>query len=245
MKFIAVDAIIGNRPIQLSGIVADASRLMQPGMMLTAVDPWWGTGEFIYARASGTIRMLGLCALTQTFDSTNNEWRWDVAEVPNTANLGKALCVAQNAFTVGQYGWFMVTGLTPVNNTATITADNPWGIVAAGQGGALAAGKQVLNSRIVGAATITVTKANGSGNSGDTKIVVPNTDGWFVGMPLSGTGVGASSKVSAIQSDDRTVIVTVANSAAVSGTITGTYNDGTIFYNIAHLNRAFAQGAIT
>jgi hypothetical protein len=41
------------------------------------------------------------------------------------------------------------------------------------------------------------------------------------------------------------VTASVANSADIAGTVTLTYNNGTIFYNVVHFNRPFAQGAIT
>jgi len=39
--------------------------------------------------------------------------------------------------------------------------------------------------------------------------------------------------------------VSVVNSAAISGNVTQTANNGTIFYNVAALSDPIAQGAIT
>ena len=74
---------------------------------------------------------------------------------------------------------------------------------------------------------------------------VPNSDGWFVGAYLSGTGIAAATTVSSIDPSGRFVTLSVVTTAAVSGSVTATYNNATIFYNVAHLNRPFAQGAIT
>lgn len=243
--FAAVDSVVGTPQIQLSGIVADSTPRLQPGNFLTAVDNWWGAGEFIYARAAGSIRAFGLCSLLPVFDSTLNSYRFDVSEVANTANLGRMLAVSQCSLTAGQYSWFMITGLTPVNCNASVAADTTFGIAAAGQGGANSAGKQVLNARVIAAASTTVVKANCTGPNGGLVLQVPNSDGWFVGAYLSGTGIAAGTTVSAIDPSGRFVTLSAAMTAQVNGSVTATYNNGTVFYNVAHLNRPFAQGAIT
>lgn len=243
--FAPIDAVVGVPQIQFAGLVADTTPRSQPGNLLTAVDNWWGTGEFIYARANGSIRAFGLCVLTPVFDSTLNSWRFDATEVPNTANLGRMLAVATLALTAGQYAWFQITGITPVNCQASVAADTTFGIAATGQGGANAAGKQVLNARIIAAGTTTVVKTNCTAQNGSTLLQVPNSDGWFVGAYLSGTGIAAGTTVSAIDPSGRFVTLSAATTAAVAGSVTATYNNGFVFYNVAHLNRPFAQGAIT
>ena len=91
----------------------------------------------------------------------------------------------------------------------------------------------------------TVAKANTTLQSGSTVYKVANTDGWFVGLPLSGTGVAASSVITGIDPDNRTVTVNNAATASGSVTVTGTYNDGSAnYWNTAILNRPFAQGQI-
>lgn len=244
MFYSTLGGIAGAPQIQMAGYVADTTPRLAPGFMVEAMDNWWGAGEFIYARANGVIRAWGLCVLTPVFNTTLNAWRFEATEVPNTANLGRMACVAMNTMAVGDYSWFAVSGIVPVNCAVSVAADTSFGIGAAGQGGANAAGKQILNARILAAGATTVVKANGFGVSGGTKITVGNTDGWFVGAYLSGTGVGAAAIISAIDPNGRDVTVTVANSAAVTGNITATYNNATIFYNVAHLNRAFYQGRI-
>lgn len=243
--FAPVDAVVGVPQIQFAGLVADTTPRIQPGNFLTAVDNWWGAGEFIYARAAGSIRAFGLCVLTPVFDSTLNSWRFDATEVPNTANLGRMLAVATLVLTSGQYAWFQISGITPVNCQASVAADTTFGIAAAGQGGANSAGKQVLNARILAAGATTVVKANCTAKSGATVLQVPNSDGWFVGAYLSGTGIAAGTTVSSIDASERFVTLSAATTAAVAGSVTATYNNGTVFYNVAHLNRPFAQGAIT
>lgn len=249
MRFASYDNFIGNRPILVGFNPADDASpnplLQANGTILKAADAWWGAAEFMYVRANGAIRNLGLVVVTPTFNSTENRWRYEATEVPNTANLGRTLGVALRALSSGQYGWVCVGGTIPVNCNASVAADTTFGIAAAGQGGANTAGKQILNARVVAAGTTTVAKANCRVTANSPIVSVTNADGWFIGMPISGTGIPASTTVAGIDVSGLSVTLSANATASGSVTVTGTYNDGTIFYNVAHLNRPFAQGAIT
>jgi hypothetical protein len=234
--------VVGNQPIALFGL-PDTTARHQLGLTLVAEDPYWGPIEATYVRANGTIRQGGLCVLTPVISS--GQWQWNATEVPNTANLGRPLYVAMTPMTSGQYGWLSNLGIIPVNCTASVAADTAFGIVAAGQGGAIANGKQVLNARVVAAATTTVAKANSVANSGSTRLQINGADGWFIGIYLSGTGIAAGTVVTDIDPSGTQVLLSAATTAAVNGTVTGTYNNGTVFYNVAHIDRPLAQGQIT
>jgi hypothetical protein len=255
MRYAPITPYIGNRPIQeFFNPSDDVNTLFSPavlpqpmGALLTAVDPYWGTGEFMYVRANGSIRAFGLVVLNPVFNTTDLRYRWEATEVPNTANLGRTLGVAIRAMSAGQYGWIQVGGVCPVNCQAAVAADTTFGIAAAGQGGANSAGKQILNARVVAASSTTVAKT-GVVTGGSTILRVTqanNIDGWFIGAPIAGTGIPASSTIAGLDPDARTVTLSAAATASGGITATVTYNDGTIFYNVAHINRPFAQGAIT
>lgn len=226
-------------PFGLPDTVARATS----GNVVTGADPYWGGGEFIYARANGSIRQFGICVMSPVVVA--GAYRYEATEVPNTANLGRSICIAMTVMTVGQFGWFMMKGVTPVNCQAAVAADTSFGIAAAGQGGAVTAGKQVLGGRIVVASTQTVAKVGCAANSGSLQLAIPSSDGWFTGIYLSGTGIAANTTVVDITPDGKIATLSLATTAAVNSTITGTYNNATVFYNVAHINRPIAQGAIT
>jgi hypothetical protein len=232
--------IVVPTPAALSALI------ISPGFICRAEDPVWGPGEFIFARANGAIRLYGGCVLTEVWDVTNKVFTYNMTEWPVTTLIGRAVYIYQGntALTAGQYGWFMMSGRTPVNGTGTIAADTTSGHNAAGQLTANAASLQLVGARVVTPATQTVVSA-GTGFSGDTRINLASTAGFFVGGYLSGTGVGASAIVSFVDPLGRFILATVANSAAIAGNVTITYNNATIFYNVLSMNRAFAQGAIT
>lgn len=247
MTYAFVDNVAGYPNIE--EVVAAPTNLKDlpivPGFLAQVFDPVFGPGEVMFARANGSIRLGGLCVLTPAWDATNLTMQQNMTECPNTANQGRAVYVylGRTALTTGQYGWFLATGVAPVNGTATVAAGTTVGITAAGQIGANSAGKQLLNAVSAVPATNTVAKT-GVGAIGDNQIFFSSgTAGFFVGGYLSGTGVGASAIVQQVLPDR--LIVTVANSAAVAGTVTQTANNAVIFYNFVAINRPFAQGAIT
>lgn len=236
---------VGNQIPNMLATYTSNVQLMEMGTIATAVNDWWGGAEFIYARAAGTIRAMGLCVINATFNAGESRYRYDVTEVPNTANLGQSLCVAMSGMATGDFGWFAISGLLPVNGTATVAANTALGITAAGQVGANTAGKQLLNARVAAPATTTVAKTLCTAANASRQLTVPNADGWFVGVYLSGTGIAAGTTVVSVDPARRIVTLSADTTARVNGTVTATYNNATIFYNVAHMNRPFAQGAIT
>ena len=252
-KFRILNTLVGIQHIdQTSSAAPDTiARLPQVGSVMPAYDPYWGGGEFMYCRFTAAVRAKGLVQLLPVFDATLGRWVTEAAEAANTANSGRAVGVAvMPATAAGQYGWVQVQGVTPVNSSAAVAADAVVGLAAVGQAGANSAGKQLLGVRSVGASTITSVKPSiggvpNVGQAGSNLIQVTNTDGWFIGGFVSGTGIGAAAVVTAIDINEQIVTLSVVNTANVTGNVTFTYNNATIFFNVIHLNRPYVQGAIT
>lgn len=241
-SYIVQNGPLGNQIIT-SGQLADATARHLSGTCVDAISPYWGGGRFIYGKAGAAIRQFGVCVLTPAVAS--GAMSYVATEVPNTANLGRALVIALSAMDSGDYGWFMTSGITPVNCTASVAADTAFGIVAAGQAGAIANGKQILGGRVVIAAAATVAKT-GQANSGSYQLRVNGgCDGWFQGAYLSGTGIASGATVTDISPDGKTVTMSAVTTAAVNGTVTATYNNATVYYNVAHINNPIAQGQTT
>lgn len=213
------------------------------GATLSVVDPFWGGQELIY-----------LAIPTSTAVKVGQAITWDtnlnMVSLPNTANLGVPVAFALNAVASNasavQYGWFAIEGQVLALSTASVAAAAAIGITGAGTLGANSAGKQILNARVVDPATTTVVKANVQTTNGSPVLhcTVGGTDGWFVGMAVTGTGIPASTTISAINPDN-TVVMSANATATGSVSVTGTYNDGTNFWNVLVVDRPLAQGAIT
>jgi hypothetical protein len=218
---------------------------MAPGSITFAIDPFWGGGEFIYCRATAAIPQFGLVNINGSWDSTNLRWSVDATPLANTANQGVDVGVAMTKTTAsGQYIWVKVTGITPINCNSSLAVGALMGVVAAGQGGAVTAGKQILGISVIALATTTVVKNGCFGIVGQTILQVPNSDGWFLGGYISGTGIPASTTITDI-SDDGQVVTLSAALTAVPSTVTVTYNNGTVYYPICFINRPGAQGQIS
>jgi hypothetical protein len=249
-QFHNLNPVAGTRPMA-QFYATDTVLDENMGTTVLAVDPYYGGAEFIFCFFPSVVNEKQLVALTPTFDSTNSRWRINATAVANTANLAQPLGVAFMPTTaVNSYGWVQIGGITQVNSSAAVAADTSFGIAAAGQAGAVAAGKQVLNARVVGASSTTVVKVsqgsvNGIGVTGDNRVLLNNCEGLFVGGYISGTGLAAANKITAIDISEKMITVSVVHTATVTGNVTMTPNNGTIFYNTVFLNRPFAQGAIT
>lgn len=217
--------------------------LQVPGTIATPIDPYWGGGEVIRLKVPA-----GTAAIP-----TGGAAVWNSAFVyailPNTTLLGQSVGFAVNAVPLNagfdQYAWFYIGGTVPAFSNATVAANTATGIAAAGQLGANAVSKQILNARVVVAATTTVVKANANVTTGSTLLRVSNSDGWFIGVYLSGTGIAAGATVTAIDSSGTLVTMSAAATATGSNSVTATYNNGTIFWNVVQINRPMAQGPIT
>lgn len=233
----------GGLAVEVATATSGYVPLIPVGTITTVVDPYWGGLELIRLAVptSTTAIVAGTLAV---WDSS---FQYVIA--PNTANMGQSLGVSMSAIplnaTYVQYAWFVIGGKFPVLCGASVAADTTFGITAAGKGGANSAGKQILNARVRTAATATVAKANTTTQSGSAVLKVANTDGWFVGVVLSGTGITGGTTVAGIDADNRSVTMSANATASGSVTVTGTYNDGSAnYWNTAILNRPFAQGQI-
>lgn len=233
--------LIGSAPVG-NWFVPDTTQRHALGTVATFIDPYFGEQEVIYLQMpTSTALRVGQVLAYDTATS------FVASSVANTANLGKPLAFLLNAVASNasaQYAWAIIGGQCVVYSSASVAADTAIGIVAAGQAGANSAGKQILNTRVTKPATTTVAKANTVTQNGSPVLKVQNTDGWFIGASVSGTGI-TTSLITAIDPDNRTV--TLASNASATGavTATATYNDATSFFNVVTCQRPFAQGAIT
>lgn len=228
---------------------------LAPGLYASADDPVWGPGEFIFGKFGGAVRQYGLCVCTPTWNATTKIFDMLFTEVANTAIQGRPVYIAMaEVGSVGavanQFGWFMSAGQAPVNGTASVAAGVGFGVTAAGQIGAISAGKQVAGvSAQPATATVVTPMITGIyGLLGDNKVQVQSLAGLFVGGYVAGTGIAAATLITAIDRTQATGnILTLSNvtTANVAGNLTQTNNNGAIFYNVVSINRPQVQGAIT
>lgn len=216
----------------------DTTRRFRLGQVMRALDNQgdFGSAEFIYVEAAGTIAAHNLVTLVEDFVASAN---------PATANTGAPVFVSLFGMTIGQFGWIQKSGPAVVKTATTIAAGVAIGIstTVAGSADTNSAGRQILGAKVWKASAATeTTSATTSLNPADIKkILVQDASKFFVGMALSGTGIGASAVVVSIDVANNVIMTDVDSTAAGTITLTGTYTG----YLKVYLDSPFIQGAIT
>lgn len=200
----------------------DTTQRHQLGIRLTAVDPFWGAGTFMYVKSNDAILKGSAVAWDEVYQA---------ALLPSAVTQGFPFGIAMAPMASGTYGWIQLEGRAVYKTNATVAADGVLAVAAAGILGATATGKQVLNirNRIAATGTKTFTANTQNGNN---ILFCPNGyDGAFLGMALSGTGIPASTVVAGLDPDGKRIYTGSAigtfgdkNSTATGQiTLTGTY----------------------
>lgn len=238
--FASISPTLGTQPFN-DWFVPDTVQRQPVGMIVTAVDPFWGTGEFIYLKSNAAVIKGSLCMWDELYQA---------ALLPTTTLQGFPFAVAMTPAASGVYFWAQLSGFAVLKSNTDVAADAAGAVVAAGLAGASATGKQLVNARFRKANAATKTIALTSTVNGSGILTCANGyDGIFLGMALSGTGIPASTVAAALDPDGRRIFTGSAiattgdkNSTATGViTLTGTFTG----YLGAVINRPFAQGAIT
>lgn len=237
--FAAISPTVGTQPFN-DWFVPDTIQRQPLGMTVMAVDPFWGTGEFIYVKSADAILKGSLTMWDEAYNGVL---------LPTTTLQGFPFGVAMAPIPSGSFGWLQISGRAVYKTNSTVAADVAIAVNATGIAGTLVAGKQLVNVRNRIAATGTVTGSALTTNGNNVLLFQKGYDGFFLGAALTGTGIGASAVVAALDPDGRRIYTgtaigtaTGANQTATGQvTVTGTYTG----FGSGLINRPFAQGAIT
>ena len=236
--FAAISPTAGTQPFN-DWFAPDTTQRQPLGQVVMAVDPFWGTGEFLYIKSNDAILKGSLVTWDETYQGTL---------LPSTTLQGFPFGVAMAPTASGKFGWLQLSGRCVYQTNATVAADTAIAVAAAGIAGTLVAGKQLVNTRNRVAATGTLTGTATTQNGTGTLLFQKGYDGFFLGIALSGTGIPASTVAAGLDPDGKRVymgsaIGTFDKTATATGsvTVTGTYTG----FGGAIINRPFAQGAIT
>lgn len=248
----------GSAPIGNSGSfvdVADNDTLYRPNVPVGTIvhfnDPVYGGGSairLVIPKNTAAIRV-GTLAIWSAATNAGVASNHSFVICPVTANQSRPVAVAMNNVpnnaSFAQYAWFALSGTLPVwCLAATAITDKIWISATAGAGFVtLTAGRQIVGMFPTVASTSTTAKVART-VAGSPIIQVGNSDGWFVGGSVSGTGI-TTSLITAINADGTQVTLASNATATGSTTATQTNNDGTNFFPICQFNNPFAQGNIT
>lgn len=218
--FAAIGPFAGTQPFN-DWFVPDTTARHVLGTQVTAVDPFWGAGKFMYIKSADAILKGSLVAWDEVYQGVL---------LPSAVTQGFPWGVAMAPMASGTYGWIQLEGRAVYKTNATVAADGVVAVAAAGILGATATGKQLIGVRnriaATGTKTFTALTYNGLGYVD----VNGGYDGAFLGMALSGTGIPASTVVAALDPNGKRIVMgsaiaTFDKTATASGsiTLTGTY----------------------
>lgn len=218
--FQAISPTLGTQPFN-DWFAPDTTQRQPLGLQVTAVDPFWGAGKFMYIKSTDAILKGSIVMWDESYNGVL---------LPSAVTQGFPWGVAMAPMASGTYGWIQLEGRAVYKTNATVAADGVLAIAAAGILGATATGKQVIGvrNRVAATGTKTVTAQTTLGNG---VLVTADYGGFFLGMALSGTGIPASTVVAGLDPDGRRIYTGSAigtlgdkNSTATGSiTLTGTY----------------------
>lgn len=219
--FSAISPTVGTQPFN-DWFAVDTVQRQPLGMEVTAVDPFWGCGVFVYLKSNDAILKGSAVVADEIFQATL---------LPSAVTQGFPFWIAMTPAASGTFFWAQSVGRAVYKTNATVAADGIMAVAAAGILGATATGKQVIGIRnriaATGTKTFTVSTQNGTG----VLLATNGYDGAFLGMALSGTGIPASTVVAGLDPDGKRIYTGSAigtlgdknSTASGSITLTGTY----------------------
>lgn len=148
MAYVIQNSLAGYQPIAVTDTVQNHSL----GTLVRAMDPTYGTGEFIYLKGIASTA-IGSMVDYDTYLATT-------ALSPATGGTG-AVAVAMSANVALQYGWYQVEGAAVVKAPNAMVVGADVFSLAATPGSvddAAVAGEQILNAKV---STTTATPAAG------------------------------------------------------------------------------------
>ena len=242
MTYSIVTPIAGsNQPGFLNTI--DTVAAHQIGLKIVGVDPYFGLADFIYVQfpASAAITS-GQVLYLSGVGSVGNS----ASVAPNTANTGRMIAVAINpvaSVAAIQYGWVQLEGSAVVRAVASVAAGASVGIDATtgGSVNAMTAGRQLTPCVSLAPSTNTVVKTNTQTQSGSPIISTQDSNGWFIGITLSGTDIPGGATVIGLDADNRRATMSANATATGSVSVTGTFTG----FIVAHIATTSVQGQIT
>lgn len=216
---------------------------MYPGMQVVARDGIFGYAVFMLAYGLASLAIGEAVVI-----------RSDYSVVRGVAGSRGVVGVSMAANTSAtELSWFCIEGAVPLKVTAGASANSPlfWTATAGAPSITGVAGDQITGGFSATAVSATVTtKTVNTTTAGDAKqLQVPNLDGLYVGMLVTGTGIAASSEITAIGAGGLMLgaqgpqagFVTLNNAMTAVGSVTGTFLHKSTFLT-ALLQRPVACG---
>lgn len=164
--------------------------MMYPGMKVEAYDPVYGWAEFVLAYGVASLQIGDAVRIGAGYATTRT-----VASVRGMVGIS----MSANTDTAA-LSWFCVRGQVPARVAAATAANTPLFVTATAGSldDAVVAGDNVVGATAATAQSATVRTSVLNTVNTSTELLVGDLGGLYVGMAVSGTGIAASSVISAI-----------------------------------------------
>ncbi len=164
--------------------------MMYPGMKLEAYDPVYGWAEFICAYGVASLQIGDAVRIGGGYATTRT-----VASIRGVIGISMSANTDTSALS-----WFCVRGQAPARVAAATAINTPLFVTATAGSldDAVVAGDNVVGATAATAQGATVKTATLQTTNGSTELYVGDISGLYVGMAVSGTGIAASTTITAI-----------------------------------------------
>lgn len=203
------------------------------GTIVRGYDPIHGFGEFIYLQGVAST-IAGSCVTYNAFTGVTT-----LSAATANSSLPIAFAVAPTVASL--FGWYQISGTAFASNNATAAAGNCFQKAAGQIGSAAVAGLQILGAQILVANGTTFTKT-GTTRNGSTVLQLPNLDGLYVGLPVSGTGIPGSTTIAAGLNNSPNAFNSSAGSAGAVILNNAATADGTVTITFTRTNFSLIGG---
>lgn len=119
------------------------------GLVVTATDPTYGSGEFIYLRGVASTAVGSLV--------TYNTSSFTTELAPVGTNKAQPIAVAMSANVASQYGWYQIGGIAVMKKTCTVSlaANAAVGVLTIGLVAGTGSGKEIQGALVAAVASAT------------------------------------------------------------------------------------------
>ena len=213
----------------------DATRKELSGTSIDIYDTMFGGQQLIYAQSAAAMAIGTACKLSIAY--VNGAIVHTMTAIPTATVNGCPIFFAKTTFGAANYwGWFVVSGNAIVAADSALAVDAAAFLHGAGRLGVTGVGVQVTGVNIVQASTATVVKL--AQIPGAVSVIfVSDVSGWFVGMPVTGTGIQATTTITDLDPGGA-VTLSLPTTAGGAVTVTGAYSATPIFWHVANVGNA-------
>lgn len=204
------------------------------GFKVRAYEPIHGAGDFIYLQGVAST----VAGSAVTYNPLTGVTTLDAA----TANDASPIAFALAPTVASLFGWYQIGGVAAAQNNGTAAAGNAFRKATGLIGSAAVAGTQILGGcKILVANGTTFTKTCTTRN-GSTLLQVPNFDGLFVGLPVSGTGIPGGTTIAAGYNNSPNALNSSAGSVGYINLSAAATADGTVTVTFTRTNFSLISG---